>query len=448
MQQPQDMVQGILSARFQPDYGDYSNAIMKTINGAPTSGMEAANSRLANTMGILGEIDKMNQLQLALGKFNIDQMNLEETMRHNRATEASNPNALPISTSPMPSGGLNPMMGNLIQAESGGNPNAVSPSGARGLTQVMPATAANPGFGVKPMQNNSPEEQIRFGNDYLNAMQQRYNDPRLAAAAYNAGPGRVDAALNRLPSKTQNYVQKVAGQPGVTTGQGTPQVQPLYRGNQPMTENLDKNFQWGMGPNGQMVATQIPGTVIKGDNGKIQTINPDGTVTESIPQDPVARQKFEQNLQMIADKFNQLHKLGGTIESGDDTASNKFNQLKATKPGQMLMEGTDEQMVRGEIQDLIKKTVPLYMQAMGITPGMERAVAAQQMLQEALGGSVGKSRQQNQFSLSTLSKQAGTGELGNKFDVLQSARDAIKKGASVDAVSKRLLQGGYDPSEL
>lgn len=80
----------------------------------------------------------------------------------------------------------------LIQQESGGNPNAVSPVGARGLTQVMPATGRDPGFGVRPLQNDTPQENVRFGRDYLTAMIRRY--PRRldqALAAYNAGPGRI-----------------------------------------------------------------------------------------------------------------------------------------------------------------------------------------------------------------------------------------------------------------
>lgn len=81
----------------------------------------------------------------------------------------------------------------LIQQESGGNPRAVSPKGAVGLTQVMPGTGANPGFGVSPLQNNSPEENVRFGRDYLTAMLRRYpGRPDLALAAYNAGPGVAD----------------------------------------------------------------------------------------------------------------------------------------------------------------------------------------------------------------------------------------------------------------
>lgn len=81
----------------------------------------------------------------------------------------------------------------LIQQESAGNPNAVSPKGARGLTQVMPATGRDPGFGVQPLRDESPDENVRFGRDYLTAMMKRYpGRPDLALAAYNAGPGVAD----------------------------------------------------------------------------------------------------------------------------------------------------------------------------------------------------------------------------------------------------------------
>jgi hypothetical protein len=81
----------------------------------------------------------------------------------------------------------------LIQQESAGNPNAVSPKGAQGLTQVMPATGQDPGFGVRPLQDGTPGENVRFGRDYLTAMLRRYpGRPDLALAAYNAGPGVAD----------------------------------------------------------------------------------------------------------------------------------------------------------------------------------------------------------------------------------------------------------------
>lgn len=96
-----------------------------------------------------------------------------------------------------------------------------SPKGAQGVMQVMPGTNRDPGFGVKPAQDDSPAERARVGRDYLQAMLQRYGDPALAWAAYNAGPGRVDqelrdaakrgepgAWLSNMPKETQAYVAK------------------------------------------------------------------------------------------------------------------------------------------------------------------------------------------------------------------------------------------------
>ncbi len=99
----------------------------------------------------------------------------------------------------------------VIRQESGGNPNAVSNKGARGLGQVMPKTSRDPGFGVRPLQSNSPSENVRFTADYLSAMMDRYNgDVPKALAAYNAGPGAVDKHNGVPPYKeTQNYVSKI-----------------------------------------------------------------------------------------------------------------------------------------------------------------------------------------------------------------------------------------------
>jgi hypothetical protein len=89
-----------------------------------------------------------------------------------------------------------------------------SPKGAQGEMQVMPATARDPGFGVKPAADDSPAELARVGHDYLNALYQRYNgDLQKTLAAYNDGPGNVDRAvaekpdnwLSLLPAETQAY---------------------------------------------------------------------------------------------------------------------------------------------------------------------------------------------------------------------------------------------------
>lgn len=74
-----------------------------------------------------------------------------------------------------------------------------SPKGAQGVGQIMPPTGKDPGFGVKPLQDDSEQENRRFTGDYLGAMLKRYNGNQiLALAAYNAGPGQVDGWLKQI----------------------------------------------------------------------------------------------------------------------------------------------------------------------------------------------------------------------------------------------------------
>lgn len=102
----------------------------------------------------------------------------------------------------------------LINQESGGNNNAVSPKGARGLTQVMPKTGEDPGYGVAPLKDKSPEEYRRFGKDYLVAMLNKYDgDVEKSLAAYNAGPGNVDNWV----AASANEVAAAQGQLGQRT---------------------------------------------------------------------------------------------------------------------------------------------------------------------------------------------------------------------------------------
>jgi soluble lytic murein transglycosylase-like protein len=103
----------------------------------------------------------------------------------------------------------------VVAVESGFDPRAVSPKGAKGLMQLMPATAKR--FGVEDVF--AVQENLRGGAAYLSHLLAMFaNDRSLALAAYNAGEGAVMRAGRRIPDypETRNYVAKVLGFAGGT----------------------------------------------------------------------------------------------------------------------------------------------------------------------------------------------------------------------------------------
>jgi hypothetical protein len=116
--------------------------------------------------------------------------------------------------------------------ESRGNPNAVSPAGARGVMQVMPNTQKDPGYGVTPARDNSAAELDRVGTDYHAALTKKYGSDTFGSLAYNMGPGAFEKWLassggdfKKLPAETQSYIGQVhvanallnSGQPNIVT---------------------------------------------------------------------------------------------------------------------------------------------------------------------------------------------------------------------------------------
>ncbi len=105
----------------------------------------------------------------------------------------------------------------VMAAESGFNPKAVSPKGAVGLMQLMPATAER--FGLQADRKKSiaqkltdPRTNIRIGARYLRVLRDMYpNQQHLVLASYNAGEGAVQKYNNAIPPfpETRNYVKLV-----------------------------------------------------------------------------------------------------------------------------------------------------------------------------------------------------------------------------------------------
>jgi len=202
------------------------------------------------------------------------------------------------------------LMGSLIQQESGGDPSAVSPKGATGLTQVMPSTAVDPGFGVKnifqraeergiPVPSydeegakillNDPQLNVEFGADYLDAMKDQHGgNERLALASYNAGPGAV-AKAGGVPNypETQQYVQKVmngAAAPAETTMQedGTT-ITALPKSPALKAKEAEKNRQRGI--QGDLVNDELNRS-LNMLNEKGGAVAGAGSVTSGIPLTP------------------------------------------------------------------------------------------------------------------------------------------------------------------
>jgi len=269
----------------------------------------------------------------------------------------------------------------MIQIESGGNPNAVSPKGAQGVMQIMPATAADPGYGVAPLANwdgknpmSAPvEEQIRFGTDYVNAMQNKFG-PTLGAAAYNAGPGAVQNAIGvnpnqplaQLPTETQNYVAKLSpytspqsNQQIVTTpmasdmGGATPpqqqpasDIQPLFKNGAPYTTGAPKGFMWGKDSQGNFKALPIEGT---------------GEGSGGFKNENTLRDEFNtltKDFRTVQDAYT---KIKGTSSTGAGDMSMLYAYVKLLDPGSVVREsefataaasGSFGERIRGAVKSI------------------------------------------------------------------------------------------------
>ena len=105
-----------------------------------------------------------------------------------------------------------PFFANLIQQESGWKPHVVSPAGAQGIAQFMPKVARAYGL-HNPFD---PIHALVVSGKFLRELMAQFGNLGLAAAAYNAGPKRVQdwmAKRGKLPAETRDYVRNITGVP-------------------------------------------------------------------------------------------------------------------------------------------------------------------------------------------------------------------------------------------
>ena len=138
--------------------------------------------------------------------------------------------------------GLPKELKNIPIIESSLNPKAESQVGARGLWQFMPATARQYGLVIDDYvdERSDPVKSTIAALTFLKDLYGRYGDWKLAIAAYNCGPGRVNKAIKRsgnsnfegikkyLPKETRNYVAKFIATSYVTENYFFHDLRPSY----------------------------------------------------------------------------------------------------------------------------------------------------------------------------------------------------------------------------
>ena len=180
-----------LDAEDQEDYEDYADRASKAKRRSMLdNAMESVNNRVAGVMGVLPKY--------------------YEEAKSGMKTAASHG-----------MDDLKSLLAKVGQLESGNKDYdkngrlITSPKGAEGRMQTLRSTQRDPGFGVTPARDSSVEEKNRVGEDYFKAMLDKFQDPKIAAMAYNWGPGNVQKWLESdrkmpIPQETAKYASHFA----------------------------------------------------------------------------------------------------------------------------------------------------------------------------------------------------------------------------------------------
>lgn len=439
MQQQPNVAQQILSARFQPSQDDVAQSIFRNTTGfngsasySPVSPQQISGQ---NQMAQIQPYDMALQAQGRQIQNNIQQqtglpMAQADLQKQLMANDIQQQTGLPLAQA---------------QLQSAQTANQYQP-------QSLQADIANKnamaGYYGNSLQRDLAEKAFSYAND-----------PQMAQSRMMAqymqslsGQGQSAPSGGTAPQVNASDLQPGAG--AVQSGGAIPAPPTPVNLSQALQQNAQPNAQQGggfnpmgamlakslgltdmqIGPNGQPMP--IPGSM-KIENGSVISFDANGKPQANIPVNPRAQGLFEQKLQDIAGNVNKLHDLGDTIEEGRGFLPNMMNEAEGSSYTGLptILQGTQGQTLRDNIQADVKQALPLYMQAFGITPGMERAQAAQQMLQDAIGGSLTKSRQHTMANLKNLSQTAGTGELAKQL-------------SRVNVISPDGQQGTIAPEEM
>lgn len=211
-----------------PDYADYAEWLEERLDYIQAAGIavKQPGQPLPPKPPVLKPGQRPPLAQPDIPYFNLWLVRMKARPEPPRAREL-----LPKVRAAFAAEGVSPDLGWLAEAESTFNPSARSPVGAKGLFQLMPATAKE--LGLKtflPDERADAEKNARAAARYLKQLHGRFGDWPLTLAAYNAGPGRVRRLLDAkkaktfgeiaasLPNETRMYVPKVLATLAVRAG--------------------------------------------------------------------------------------------------------------------------------------------------------------------------------------------------------------------------------------
>ncbi len=173
------------------------------------------------TLGPTAELLSMSALPLLA-------YNTATSFVENLVTSAMNPYATETAQAERANGIPPNLLGKLLRLESDNfAPDVIagqrlSRTGAVGIAQILPSTAAKPGYGVPPVNPRDPRASILFAARYLRAMYDRLHNWSMALAAYNQGLGTVQKAIAAhgsdwlafVPFEGQKYVARINADTG------------------------------------------------------------------------------------------------------------------------------------------------------------------------------------------------------------------------------------------